>query len=664
MDNIESPDILNEKDPFPSSSAENPWENISPDVESINKHPFEKICHLIEQKTKTPALGLAGLVLGEAGGGKTHLTGRILRHGIRTDSPFSLAYIEPIIDTQRTYRHLLSEIIINLRHQTDKSSNITQMGRILTEIFKETIETECRTSRRETYDNSLKILIKKANTILETKKISLSVIRDLGKIFKDVIVRKERVADKENYQNILAKLRKNPAYLFSPDIAPEIQDIEKKAMASLRGSCAKTFLKVLFQYRISEKRAAAEDWLKGEVIDEDETSLLGTPDRHNASEDFLENEARSILKFIGVLLARYGQPLVVCFDCMENYETDAQIRSFGKMIEFLVDGTAAMVPVAFVRGQLWEEKFRKKLDLHITDRLEKPEKFELEYCSPDQAIELVRHRLIVVYGENEAENIYTSHKDALTQIFEIGKYSPRDVITLAKHHLTSPPETDSKDTTSPSAFEKLREEFETRFQEITDNFETYELRREILREALKLYLTQSPESKFEVSFSNPSDFQTKYVDISCEIRFSENLIVPSVFIIDMTKNHSSVAAHLKRGIVFLENNAFGKAFYIRDERHKHPSEWKIPKENFIHFKSLGGNTVFLDREQAGTWCALERLSRAVKEQGVTVIDVNNHIEPVSQEEFALFVREKIHGRGYKVFKDFDRALGISFQRTT
>ena len=69
-------DLFRRHNPFTSSSVGDPWEATYPDVPSIHEHAFRGLWQLIEQKTRSPALNCAGLILGEVGSGKTHLLGR------------------------------------------------------------------------------------------------------------------------------------------------------------------------------------------------------------------------------------------------------------------------------------------------------------------------------------------------------------------------------------------------------------------------------------------------------------------------------------------------------------------------------------------------------------------------------------------------------------
>ena len=115
-------------------------------------------------------------------------------------------------------------------------------------------------------------------------------------------------------------------------------------------------------------------------------------------------------------MTRYHQPLVVCFDRLENLETDEHIHALGKMVEFLVDKAQAMLPVVCFRGMQWEEKFRHKLNQHISSRLE-TNKFELRGCTPEQALAIVRSRLAAVPGNEQGETLFPSTRKNCSKRF-------------------------------------------------------------------------------------------------------------------------------------------------------------------------------------------------------------------------------------------------------
>lgn len=655
-DNEKKLSALKEENPFTSSSVGDPWEDKYPDVRSINERAFNEISQLIDQKTKTPVLPCAGLVFGEVGSGKTHLVSRVLKYGKETDFPFSFAYIQPIEDTEQTYRYLLREVIVNLCYPVNASSNATQLDIILDKIFREVTEKNPQTPKK--FGNlgigelkglgirGLKDLGKKEFRKSSFSHFLNSSLKNLGKIVKEVIEGPSRTLGEEN--------------------------IETKAIGFLRAKfpdIPKDFLKVLFQYQVPGKRSAAMDWLKGVAIDGEDALLIGVSDRMKDSASLLEQKSRNILSYLGMLLVDYGQPLVICFDRLENYDTEEKIRSLGKMVEFLVDKAKAMLPLVFVRGQQWEENFTKKLNQQVITRL-KTNEFQLKGCQQAQALEIVGTRLASVYGNpkfeiqhtysQEPEAFFPYDKEKLTNIFKMRLHSPRQVIMLANQRLKQILYPEAEQTKKAFPLDKLQDEFDHQCNLIRADFDRYPPDRSRLRRALELYLNHNPsESGFELdSLSRPED---KYRDFECKItspdqtsQASEVSCTDTVFIIDIELNNSYVRASIKRGIDFLEACNTGNVIYIRDARYAipPPPKWKATNEMLDHFNELGGHIILLDKEDAIKWYALALLNYAVKEGDVTIADGNHHTRPVSSEELAVFVQERIHNS--KSYPGFQR----------
>lgn len=87
--------LLQERNPFASAWAGDPWEGGYPDVPTINEKAFNGICRLLTAKASDLSSGMGGIVVGETGEGKTHLIARILKHtkgDIILDVPTFLAY--------------------------------------------------------------------------------------------------------------------------------------------------------------------------------------------------------------------------------------------------------------------------------------------------------------------------------------------------------------------------------------------------------------------------------------------------------------------------------------------------------------------------------------------------------------------------------------------
>ncbi|MDM8550099.1 hypothetical protein QUF72_08485 [Desulfobacterales bacterium HSG2] len=615
MNYHEKLDILKERNPFTSSSAGDPWEGKYPDVESVNRNAFEGICQLIKQKSADPAENFAGLVLGDVGSGKTHLIGRILEYGKRADPPFSFAYIQPIEDPEQPYRYLLREVMVNLCHPIDGASGTSHLDRILSEIFREEVEKIFRSSKVEKH------------------------IRFLG------------------------KLRRDPTEIFRNDMmtSAALKYVEERTFRFMTGEYPEfpdNFLKVLLQHWIPEKRPASVNWLKGSVMDDEDAALLEVPGRQNKSDAFLEQEARNILRTFGILMMRYGQPMVICFDRLENLETNGQIHSLGKMIEFLVDAAKAMLPVICFRTLQWDCKFRNKINRHVATRLEN-NTFRLEGCSTEQALEIIRCRLSFVTGEDRENDLFPFDRNELTRMFEAGLESPREIISRANHQLRK---ILGKMYSEPlSAIGQLQDEFESLYQHILSDFSRYQPDRERLRRALELFLKYVPSDiGFQIEGLTRPVGKEKHADFECTVKPAGSHSVKAIFIIDVEQNHTFAESNLKAGIDFFSKFPSGKAFYIRDARSPFPSlRWSEANEMLEEFRKRGGHVIFLDDKQAARWYALALLNYAVNEGDVTIMDADNQMKFVSSEAFASFIREKIHGKAYPVFQDFDKALELA-----
>ncbi|MGE3538198.1 MAG: ATP-binding protein [Candidatus Tectimicrobiota bacterium] len=572
--------------PFTSSSVGDPWEATYPDVPSINGHAFRGLCQLIEQKTTSPALNCAGLILGEVGSGKTHLLGRLLTQSKQTRFPFAFAYIQPLEDPEQTYRYLLREVMINLFHPLETSPQATQFRRLVTRVVHE-------------------------------GSASTPLARRTG---------------------------------ITPALFVEMQQRAIQRLSTAYPAISVRFLQMLFHYAVLERRAAAMSWLMGRMLDEADAAVLHVPDRARASVAMLEEEARDILVSLGLLLMRYRQPLVICFDRLENLETDEQIHALGKMIEFLVDKAQAMLPIACFRGMQWEEKFRHKLNQHVSSRLE-TNKFELRGCTPEQAVAIVQSRLAVVPGYQATDALFPFDQEDLLKTFHLGLYSPRRVITLANQRLREM--LDEEPQAPPSALEKLQEAFAEQYQAIVQDFERYQPDRGRLRRALELYVQYGPPHCTPLESG-----QEKYIDFATELGRPEADPIAVAFCIDVEQHHAAVGACLARGVAFLEEEPSGRVLYIRDARcpFPPPPAWEATNKRLQHFKALGGQVLFLDGEQAARWYALALLSYAVKEQDITVAGRNSAPRPVTFEEFATFIARDMAAPKTHTFQDIDTLL--------
>jgi len=627
--------ILKENNPFISSSVGDPWVSRYPNVPDINYHAFEGILTLMNQKSEHPALNCACLILGEVGSGKTHLIGQMLEHGRKTDFSFTYAYIQPIEDAHTPFGYLLRETIVNLCHPLERTIGATswdtQLFRLVNSIFKEVdpaykvptslhqgITHKTRDSRKQ----STGIFNKLQHKILDLSKLS----------------------------------RFNTVAAHSPKY---IQKIHKKAMDSIRKTypeISKRFLQVLFSYTDSDKQATAIEWLKGNILDPEESDLLQVQDRSKKTHSALENEAREILTSLGILLGRYKMPMLVCFDRLENLTTDDQIHALGKTMEFLVDKVQAMLPLGCFRGQQWEEKFRNKLNQHIVSRLENNQ-YELQACSVNQAIKIVESRLSSVLGDSFPD-VYPFTRQELTELYQDRLYNPRTVIAIANERLRTILNQKPQKIVTP--LETLIQAYEKKKQLIFKDMDLYPPDRSRLRKALTLLMNLRPYKNVfgKIAAIQNNNDNSDQIDLVLTLKHPDGKTVPVIFLIDHELHHMSVTSRIQTGITCLIDNSPTKVIYIRDARCSFPPppKWKETNNKLQRFKRLGGHAIFLGLDNAAWWYALALLCYEVNEGDVTVIDSDFQTRPVTWKEFENFVREYVNGEHYHAFQNLEAAL--------
>ena len=602
-------DLLKRHNPFASSSVGDPWDRHYPHVPVINERVFHGICQLIIQKTHDPALNCAALILGEVGSGKTHLLGRILAHTTHLHPPCTFAYVQPIEDAEQPYRYLLREVMVNLCRATPQAAPYTtQLEGILAAICVEVLQQHSRPTGQQ-----------KLHTMLG-----------------------ERL-------NIFAYIR--------PAVFAYAQKWASELLCRTYPDLSARFLDVLFQYRLPEQRAAAVNWLKGGGLDQSDAESLGVSERFQVSAARLEQEARDMLTSLGLLLARYRQPLLLCFDRLENLESQAQLHAFGKMLEFLVDTAKGMLPIACVRGQQWEEKFRRVLNQHVTSRLE-TNRFTLQGCTVEQALALVRSRLASVLEAEPAEALFPFDAEELRRMFQTGFHSPRSVIARVNARLRHVLDIDVALPVSP--LQTLQEAFDRQHQTIVQEFDRYPPDRDRLRRALGLYLNHTPlQYRWRLESVQRPDTELKYVDLIATLQSFGAPPTSVAMLIDIELHPATVSASLTRGIDFLQAHTSSIVVYLRDARCPFPSppNWKTTNDKLQRFRTLGGQVIFLNREHAAAWYALTLLSYAIREGDVTLVDTEQKLRTVSPDEFVAFVRQAFYGDASPAFRELEAVLG-------
>lgn len=617
MENHQKLETLKLRNPFISASISDPWTDTEPDVPSIHQDVFDFILQAIEQKRTRPQSGIAGLILGEAGAGKTHLITRLHKRALKDFKTLLFSYIQPIEDPGQTFRYLLKEIVINLCRPIVANKPVTQLdillGRVLTEL-----------------------LIKKIR------------IKQITSVEQRELIKKQKADPTFFYRSALLQKVMNSMALekFGSDfLLTEYPNLDEQ------------FLKTFFRFRLAHLRAPALSWLKGVVLDEADAQALDVAGRLKANDSFLEQEARTILFSLGLLLARYNYVLLVCFDRMENLETEAHLFAFGKMVELLVDQVPAMLPLAFFRGQLWEERFKPRLNEHVVSRLA-TNRMILKGCDLEAALNIVQARLAFAYELTPSDDFFPFEKEQLEASFGREVLSPREVIIEANEQLKRILG-DARTTKTIAAGEKLHEEFTRQFNQLMNNIDSVSPDRLRLRHTLNLYLKSYPsQATIKLQAIDFTGENKDTISFICTFREETAGSFTIAFIIDDAEHHKSVNATLLKAIEYQEQSPSHTVFYIRDRKSKFPGPdvWKATHKTLARFKDGGGIFIKLNRAQAMAWYALTFLHYKVVERNVSIPLPNNRTRPVTENEFMEFVSGIIHNRQQKNLFDLDERI--------
>ena len=556
MDAIQ--EALRQKNPFLSGVAGNPWNDTSPDVFSLNKEAYEAVCDLIRGKNENPRIPMAGLILGEAGMGKTHLLKRILHATQQPEDELTstFVFVKPLLDPDHPLQHLLREIAVDLGKS--KGGKICQFERLVAYMAGE-------------------------------------------------------------YGRYLPQFDENEWLRYFRNEIPEVND---------------DLLKVLFAYRKPANQGLVLSWLRGS-IDEEHVEKLGVQDREGMSDGRREDDARHALESLGLLMERYRLPMVVCFDQLEGMRDAKIINAFGNIVQTLVNDVVCMLPLTFIRGDFWNNHFKKLLDSSVSERLSL-NTYLLSTCTLEQARELIARRV-----ENGFQNAAQEKIDwllgRLEKILKAG-YAPRLVIQLANRAITettdSPAGTE-KEKASPPAESSVEELFKDEYlqerEKVAADFSMWPPDAERLKLTLHLWLEQQ-------NYVNVQLGKDKFVSLTAE-RAENGTKLQCAFIVNTAEHPKTVEAAFNRGTKFLAQYPDGFCVYITDKRckFKEPKHWvkvHLAKEAFLE---KGGKELFLDQRDAIDWYSLTSLIFKI-DAGDVSISTGENFHVLTRDDLGRYLK--------------------------
>ncbi len=605
---------LQSHNPFSSNAAGDPRAARYPDVPGLGDDLFQALQALFTRKKEEPHKPCAAAVLGEAGSGKTHLIGRLIKQSRSAAFPYAFAYLLPFIDPGQGFRYLLREIINNL-----------------------------------TYTHALG----GANTQFEflAGEIAIKVLTAASEEAQSEAIRKRALSFRDAPANIL-KCRFIPPFMRA-----DLVQYGRDHLLQRNPELHPAFLKVLLQYCFEKsKRPAAQQWLMGRVIDADDSRRLGVSDRSGLAASQLEQEAQEMLASLDLLLHLHARPLIIFFDQLENLHDADQIKKFQSMVFFLSDIRKAMLPVAFFRAQDWERKFKLQFDDFCSGRF-KANLYDLKGCNRAQGIALIRARLELALGDMEPPNpmypFYPGYEDKLHQRLRAHEMHPRQVITRANGLLLEilggqASDADSRETV-------LKKALDARINEIRADIQRWRPDKEQLALALELYLANRPDIyPFHLADITPAEVSGNFTFLQGRLMRPRRKAVPAGFIIDTETHHTTVAASLRHGINFLYEQPDAKAVYVRDGRcpFRGPRHWKKNNELLETFLEMGGCKLVLEETDAAVWYALMRLQFDVRAGDVSAPGGG----PIRSTHLHGFIAAVVDGDAYPALGRLDGCL--------
>jgi|GEM_PF-4316408 len=562
-------DLLYKNNPFVESVAREPWVNDLPIVESINQEVLNNIQRIIEEKKISPNSPLALVITGDVGFGKTHFIKRILDVSSDKNSTLLFSYIRPIFSKKNPIHTLLKRITTNLSKKIKYSNNRTQLHKIL-------------------------------HIILSTHYLKLG--RDVSFInnFMDISSNASEIQD---FYQIRDQIKE--------EISDEYTEINLK------------FLDVLFQYPELEKRKIVMEWLKGEFLDDEDYQKLGLNSHRKEDSGFLEEESADILISLGYLLSKYNITLLVCFDQIENLESEEQIKAYSIIIDTLVNHTPAIFPITVVRDIFWVDEFKPKLDDRIKDRLDIV--YKLDGCTLDQSKEIIKLRIQHVFPD--WSNIYEQFiTDVIQKIPSIS--NPREVISIARNYIISQPKFPNNSLIQPLEItEYLKKYYKSEQDKILANLDEWPADSDDLREALRYYLNNRTDV-IEI-VENPEN--------GIDFGSISNQKGKSVFLFNTFNHWKKVNKIIQDGINYLSKNPGDNCWLIIDPRCKMKSGWKVAGESLKTFKELQGIVLEPDTSNIVRWYALLSMILKIKE-GSIEFEIYQSSRTVTEAEFKQFIQ--------------------------
>jgi hypothetical protein len=575
-------ELLN-NNPFASIAAAEPWVNTAPDFPSLNREVSDQIFYLVKSKALNATVPMGGLVLGEAGSGKTHILRRILDRVKKQDIDAVFVSIKAFATPERVMRDLWREIFVNLtKKHSDKLNQFDFIVGKMMDAYRKDLE-----QNNLRFDNAKGV---------------------------------------QHFQDLLPGIHEDFLKAVFAYYNAEPDD-NKKHPTFLNG------IKSIFGKKHAEndlgeeKRNVALKWFRGS-IDDDHHDLLGVEDRNKMSPGELEQEAQKLILSLGLVLNYCKIPMIVCFDQLDGITDPLLIEKWGRAVSFLVNDTFNILPLAFAKDSIWRRIFVPSLDDSTVQKIT-GYVFVLKNCTLRQARDLIRIRIASLFlegVENKTEWVLKQLGEKLD-----GDFSPRMILELANHVVAHPGEK------FPSAVDVLEKTYQEEYDKVAADFDSWPPDTEHLLHAFEPYLIHNANFK---NIQRPKGHH-KYIFLVGQRPGEDGNGCPYAFIVNTEENHKTVSAAFRQGVDFLNKHPNGVCYYITDERclFRGPDRWKQVHEEWRKFKELKGIAIFLDRARAIDWYALTALRFKLDNGDITLMTPYGEQRTAVFGDFTLYLKD-------------------------
>ena len=588
MTNNEIQEKLRSSNIFSAAVAALPFHNTAPDLKELNQKTSEHIEEMIKYKIENPTTPISGLILSDAGAGKTHMLSRIYRRIKEISNNTFFVSIRAFMNPDSLFQDVFSDLIVNLNHKNNPNDvNEKSQFDIIIQRFTDKIKNNDTNDKNQSTDSILDSFVQNifGKFLNKNKKKQITMLKLICKNIPGIDTK---------FANCLA------SYLIT-DSTPE---------------------GMLKKFQIME-------WLRDGLTEvECEALYLPLRDVKTMNKNECENEALKFLISLGLLLQYSNSNIVLCFDQIDGMKDRDLIVAWGNVFSFIVNSVYCVIPLVFARPYTWSSRFEKYLDEAHKARFE-GNTMIMTACTLEQAKFLIKLRIESYFPENEVDEIYNT---LINRLLPSGKikngYSPRRVIETANKEIWEnwedfPP-------TPTKIEEQIKKKFDEKREIISQSADFYPPSEQDILLALGIWLNSQDDLNFTYSenkiskllgyFKNTREI-TIMISLSKSPKYNIKLIDECISFMGGIENINPE----KRCCFISETSIITKTS-------------KATQGKLTELENSGGMKILLDSETRVNVYTLSELVKDVNNQRITLYLQNSEIKNAELNDVIAFLK--------------------------